>query len=172
MMCYDDHLPCMNILAFSAKRSMYNSQVKNDLAVDICPILVKRSRDHGSRLLCVAIEFCPTRNEETVNVHGLKTLPSLPRTIEPATMLHQLPCMKRLISKDPTGFPVNRIPLPVKEKIRRNDSHISKSYGRMHQMVLITWSCDAENSESNGTGITFDMPSRTALTCSSNSCNR
>lgn len=35
-----------------------------------------------------------------------------------------------------------------------------------------TCNSDAENSDSNGTGITLDIPSRTAFTCSSNSCNR
>lgn len=102
----------MNILAFSAKRNTYNSQVENDRAAGICLRLVKQSLVHENRLLYVVIVFYPIRNEGTATVHDLRILPLLPKTIEQAMMLHQLLYMKQPISKDPMEFPVIHIPLP------------------------------------------------------------
>lgn len=106
----------MSILAFLVERSMYNFRVENDRVVDICPKLVKQNHGHENRLLCGAIAFDPIRIGGTVNVHGLKTLPSLPRTIERVMMLHRLLCMRQPISKDSMESLVNRKPLPELEK--------------------------------------------------------
>lgn len=93
---------------------MYNFQVGNDRAVDICQALAIQNLDHENRLLFAVAVFYPTQSAKIMIVRDLRTLPSLPKTTGRAMMLCQRLCMKRLILIVQVEFQAIRTPLPMK----------------------------------------------------------